>query len=89
MKGINPCVYSKNREFAKQNMVWEVMDIEELHKVGKNMMVCPYFASKDRALGADILFMPYNYIIDEKIRENFEINFADCCIIFDEAHNVA
>ena len=43
---------------------------------------------KDRAAGADIIFMPYNYLIDEKIRENFEINFENSIIIFDEAHNI-
>ena len=33
--------------------------------------------------------MPYNYLIDEKIRENFEINYNNSIIIFDEAHNIA
>jgi regulator of telomere elongation helicase 1 len=33
--------------------------------------------------------MPYNYLIDEKIQENFEIEYANSIIIFDEAHNVA
>lgn len=33
--------------------------------------------------------MPYNYLIDEKIRENFEINYTNAIIIFDEAHNIA
>ena len=65
------------------------MDIEELHKFGKEHLLCPYFGNKDRATGADIIFMPYNYLIDEKIRENFEINYRNCVIIFDEAHNIA
>ena len=43
---------------------------------------------KDRAAGADIVFMPYNYLVDEKIRENFDINFKNAVIIFDEAHNI-
>jgi hypothetical protein len=30
---------------------------------------------KDRAEGADVIFMPYNYLVDEKYRENFDINF--------------
>lgn len=51
-------------------------------------MFCPYYASKDRASAADIIFMPYNYLIDEKIRENYEIDFKNSVIIFDEAHNV-
>lgn len=43
---------------------------------------------KDRVAGADIVFMPYNYIIDEKIRENFELNWENSVIIFDEGHNI-
>ena len=33
--------------------------------------------------------MPYNYLIDEKIRDNFEIDYKNSVIIFDEAHNIA
>ena len=33
--------------------------------------------------------MPYNYLIDEKIRENFDIDYSNSIIIFDEAHNIA
>ena len=33
--------------------------------------------------------MPYNYIIDEKIRENYEVEYENSVIIFDEAHNIA
>ena len=32
--------------------------------------------------------MPYNYLIDEKIWENFEIDYANSVIIIDEAHNI-
>lgn len=88
-RGLDPCAYYKNREFAKQSMTWDPLDIEELHEVGKKGMICPYFANKDRVTGADIIFMPYNYLIDEKIRENFDIRYENACIIFDEAHNVA
>jgi len=70
-------------------MTWDPLDIEELHEVGKSAMICPYFANKDRVTGTDIVFMPYNYLIDEKIRENFDIRYENACIIFDEAHNVA
>jgi len=52
-------------------------------------MFCPYYAVKARAHAADIIFMPYNYLIDEKIRENYEIQWENSILIFDEAHNVS
>ena len=32
--------------------------------------------------------MPYNYLIDPKIRENFKVDYENSIIIMDEAHNV-
>jgi hypothetical protein len=89
MKGFDPCAFYKNRDMAPKTLSWEPLDIEELHKLGAEHLLCPYFANKDRATGTDIVFMPYNYLIDEKIRENFDINYKNSVIIFDEAHNVA
>ena len=30
--------------------------------------------------------MPYNYLVDPKIRENYKIDFENSVIIYDEAH---
>ena len=70
-------------------MSWDPLDIEELHKVAQKEKICPFYLNKDRASTADILFMPYNYLIDERMRENFNISYENSIIIFDEAHNVA
>ena len=51
--------------------------------------MCPFYANKERVTGADLIFMPYNYLIDEKIRENFSVDWENSIIIFDEAHNCA
>ena len=85
---INPCKYGKNREQAIKKLSWDPIDIEELHKIAENMNICPYYGNKDRVNGADIIFMPYNFLIDPKIREIFEFNYKNSIIIFDEAHNV-
>jgi Rad3-related DNA helicase len=85
----NPCIFYKNRDTGKTKMPWKAMDIEELHKIAQREEYCPYFANKDRASAADLIFMPYNYLIDEKIQKSFEIEYANSIIIFDEAHNVA
>ena len=36
----------------------------------------------------DVVFMPYNYLLDFQIQRTFEINLKDSIIIFDEGHNV-
>ena len=37
---------------------------------------------------ADILFMPYNYLIDPVLRKSQEVDLKNAIIIFDEAHNL-
>ena len=86
-KAINPCIYYKNREKAR-HMQWDVADIEELHKLAERFEFCPYYGNKERANMADIIFMPYNYLIDEKIRDSLDLKFDNSITIFDEAHNI-
>ena len=74
----------------------EPVDIEDLVKLGEKGKVgggcgpCPYFMSQDMAARADIVFAPYNYLIDPKLRETFgnRIRWNDAVLLFDEAHNV-
>lgn len=65
-----------------------VMDIEDLYKLGTTRTLCPYFLSRDMAATADIVFMPYNYLVDAKTRGGLGISWGDAILIFDEAHNV-
>ena len=74
-KGVNPCMYFTNRERGTTDMSWDPMDIEEIHREAIRHAYCPYYATKDRVAGADLVFMPYNYLIDEKIRENYGIDY--------------
>ena len=37
---------------------------------------------------ADIVFMPYNYMLDPTTRQNFKIDISRSIVIFDEAHNL-
>lgn len=32
--------------------------------------------------------MPYNYLVDSKIRDTYKIDFENSIIIIDEAHNI-
>ena len=49
---------------------------------------CPYYTSRELLSEADLVFMPYNYLLDKKTRGSNLINFNGAIVIFDEAHNV-
>lgn len=65
-----------------------IPDIEELDRVGRLTCACPYYMSKEMVRRADIIFMPYNYLLDPKIRFANKIDLKNSIVILDEAHNV-
>jgi regulator of telomere elongation helicase 1 len=50
--------------------------------------MCPYYLAREMQSEADIIFMPYNYILDIKTRKMHNINIQGAIIILDEAHNI-
>jgi hypothetical protein len=46
----------------------QIWDIEDLVTLGKRNKGCPYFAAKDLAEEAEIVFAPYNYLVDPSKR---------------------
>jgi regulator of telomere elongation helicase 1 len=36
----------------------------------------------------DIIFMPYNYLMDDDSREGSNLDLANAILIIDEAHNI-
>ncbi|KAK9302351.1 hypothetical protein QLX08_005611 [Tetragonisca angustula] len=65
-----------------------VWDIEDLVTIGKDEGSCPYFAARSLADKADIIFCPYNYIVNPDIRESMQLDLKGQVIILDEAHNI-
>lgn len=65
-----------------------VLDIEDLVAFGRKAKCCPYFLSKEMIDDADIVFMPYNYLLDPKARKASNVQLTNTIIILDEAHNV-
>ncbi|XP_012289196.1 Fanconi anemia group J protein homolog isoform X2 [Orussus abietinus] len=63
-------------------------DIEDLVNLGKKAAACPYFAARALMVEADIIFCPYNYLIDPEIRNSLQINLEGEIVILDEAHNI-
>lgn len=46
-----------------------VVDIEDIVKLGNTHKFCPYYMSKGLFTTADIVFMPYNYLLDPIVRK--------------------
>ncbi|KAK1434107.1 hypothetical protein QVD17_11025 [Tagetes erecta] len=77
-------------EFVKSNpsLGDEPIDIEDLVNIGKNNGPCPYYMSRELHKVVDILFAPYNYLIDPGNRKSLTIEWKNSILIFDEAHNL-
>ncbi|XP_022408311.1 Fanconi anemia group J protein [Delphinapterus leucas] len=63
-------------------------DIEEFVSLGKKLKACPYYTARELMQEADIIFCPYNYLLDAQIRESMDINLKEQVVILDEAHNI-
>nr|XP_019608929.1 PREDICTED: regulator of telomere elongation helicase 1 isoform X1 [Rhinolophus sinicus] len=72
----------------EQELATPIMDIEDLVRSGNRHKLCPYYLSRNLRQQADIIFMPYNYLLDAKSRRAHNIDLKGTVVIFDEAHNV-
>ncbi|KAM4886699.1 Fanconi anemia group J protein [Sylvia borin] len=68
--------------------VCQAWDIEDLVSLGRKLRACPYFAARELMVGADIVFCPYNYLLDPQIRDSMDIKLKGQVVILDEAHNI-
>lgn len=64
----------------------EIGDIEDLVKKGKKKKCCPYFATKELQKNADMVFLPYNYLLDQRIRKTQDIELHVSFSIICEHH---
>lgn len=81
------CCFRVNLEL-KETPTDSILDIEDLDRIGRAEEMCPYYLSKYIRKNADIVFMPYNYILDPMVRGNMDIKLQNAIIILDEGHNV-
>ncbi|GMH22211.1 hypothetical protein Nepgr_024054 [Nepenthes gracilis] len=82
--------YTFGRDYIKRNphLGDEPIDIEDLVNIGRSCGPCPYYLSRELHKVVDILFAPYNYLIDRSYRDSLSIEWKDSILIFDEAHNL-
>lgn len=84
------CYFYSNVESKKEDISVKegILDIEDLVKVGKKLKCCPYYLAKEMKQNADIIFLPYNYLLDQKSRKVNGVELTNNVIILDEAHNI-
>lgn len=57
-----------------------VLDIEDLVRIGKKLKCCPYYATKELLEDSEIIFMPYNYLLDPKMRKTNKIDLKNTIV---------
>ena len=63
-------------------------DIEDMHRIGKEVQVCPYYASRTVIPGAEVITLPYPLLLQESARNALGIKLEGNVVIIDEAHNI-
>jgi chromosome transmission fidelity protein 1 len=63
-------------------------DIEDLYVTGKNLSVCPYYASRIAIPAAEIITLPYPLLLQKTARDALGIELDGNVVIIDEAHNI-
>ncbi|CAM9111560.1 unnamed protein product [Discosporangium mesarthrocarpum] len=66
----------------------QIWDVEDIVKLGRTHHVCPYYTARASLSNADLVFCPYNYLVDPSVRDIMGISLKNSVVIFDEAHNI-
>ncbi|KAJ2799028.1 hypothetical protein H4S07_005548, partial [Coemansia furcata] len=66
----------------------EIWNLEDIEMLGRETHACPYFAARELSGTADLVFCPYNYILDPGVRASAGVELEGNVVILDEAHNV-
>lgn len=72
---------------STQDEKW-VHDMEDLVSDARKCGYCPYYSERERAKEADVLFLPYNYVLDASLHKQLMFDMKGAILIVDEAHNL-
>lgn len=63
-------------------------DIEDMGSLGKEIGICPYYASRSAIRPAEIVTLPYPLLLQKSAREALGLSLKGHVVIIDEAHNL-
>lgn len=73
-------------ELSKLTLKDRIMDIEELGTFAKRKGACPFFTLRDGLESAELVLLPYNYLLDSQL--GLSLNLQNSIVVIDEAHNI-
>lgn len=85
------CNYFKNVRrlcYSHPTEISSAFDLEDFVRVCRRKQICPYFGARELLQNSEIVFCPYNYLVDPMIRSALNISLKGNIIIMDEAHNI-
>ncbi|KAJ4959423.1 hypothetical protein NE237_026534 [Protea cynaroides] len=77
------------RQFMNEVTQQEVLDIEDLVRLGKSIGTCPYYGSRNVVPVVNLVVLPYQSLLFKSSRESLGLNLKNSIVIIDEAHNLA
>ncbi|KAJ5772065.1 hypothetical protein N7520_002594 [Penicillium odoratum] len=72
----------------RDHVLATVKDIEDIGKVGKEIGICPYYASREVIKHSEIVTLPYPLLLQRSAREALNLSVKGHVVIIDEAHNL-
>jgi chromosome transmission fidelity protein 1 len=75
------------QEFQNKTLA-EIKDIEDLADLGRELQVCPYYATREVADWCDVIALPYQLLLQKEARESLNISLENSIVVIDEAHNL-
>ena len=87
-----PKVYNEEDDMRKQNLndliMSEIYDIEDIHRMGEELNICPYYSTRNDIPVAEIISMPYQLLLQKDTRQLLGLELKDSVVVIDEAHNL-
>uniref|UniRef100_A0A0N5AIA1 Helicase ATP-binding domain-containing protein n=1 Tax=Syphacia muris TaxID=451379 RepID=A0A0N5AIA1_9BILA len=89
---LRKCYYYNEFESYTMDLLYiekgGVPDIEDFISISKKNRICPFYRTRSAFETAELILLPYNYIIDPRLRRIHNVQLKGNIIIFDEAHNL-
>ncbi|TAQ83118.1 hypothetical protein B7494_g8557, partial [Chlorociboria aeruginascens] len=88
------CVFLPNKETQplvntfRDHTLASIRDIEDMGALGKEIGICPYYASRAAIKQAEIVTLPYPLLLQKSAREALGLDLKGHVVIIDEAHNI-